>query len=87
MIETKFINYKCLHMKLQVTYVKMDCEGAEIEILETVSDWKNVSRLVFEYRLSTPQFRVQVISTSIFSRRGNNVKGMKNFHLKAKARI
>lgn len=33
----------------EVTYVKMDCEGAEIEILETVSDWKNVKRLVFEY--------------------------------------
>lgn len=39
---------------VQVTFVKMDCEGAEIDILEaqqSPEDWRNVRRLVFEYRL------------------------------------
>lgn len=29
--------------------VKIDIEGAEVEILEKVNNWKNVSKLVFEY--------------------------------------
>jgi len=32
-----------------VTFVKMDCEGAELEILEGIEDWKLVTHLVFEY--------------------------------------
>lgn len=31
--------------------VKMDIEGAELEILDTPIDWKNVRKLVFEYHL------------------------------------
>ena len=32
-----------------ITFVKMDCEGAELDILPAVQSWRNVERLVFEY--------------------------------------
>lgn len=44
-----------------VTFVKMDCEGAELDILEHVRDWNHVTRLVVEYsftkRRSLAEFR------------------------------
>lgn len=36
----------------EVTAVKMDIEGAEREILENITDWKNVRKLVFEYHFT-----------------------------------
>ena len=32
-----------------ITFVKMDCEGAELDILPDVKCWRNVEKLVFEY--------------------------------------
>jgi FkbM family methyltransferase len=35
-----------------ITFVKIDCEGAELDILPRVKSWRNVQRLVFEYRFA-----------------------------------
>lgn len=38
-----------------ITFVKMDIESSEHEILENCSDWKNVKRLVFEWHYTRKQ--------------------------------
>lgn len=37
----------------QADCVKLDIEGAEIEILETIKSWEGVKKLVFEYHFDT----------------------------------
>jgi len=43
-----------------VTFVKMDCEGAELSILQSsIQDWYGVKRLIFEYSF-TKERRISV---------------------------
>jgi len=35
--------------EMQISYVKMDCEGAELDILKNMKEWYGVQKLVFEY--------------------------------------
>lgn len=47
-VDIKVQNFNTALTK-SVTGVKMDIEGSEVPILESVNDWKNVQKLVFEY--------------------------------------
>jgi len=50
-IKVKVVDIRNILEKFKINAIKMDIEGAEIEILEAITDWKKygINKLVFEY--------------------------------------